>query len=1037
MAFVELHARSAYSFLRGASTPEAMADAAAELGMGAVALCDRMGVYGAPKLHAAVKGSGVRAIVGCELWMEDDSVLPVLVESREGYRNLCRLLTRAHLSAPKGVGRVGWDDLDGAVRGLACLTGDLEGPVRRALRPGGFGGMAPRDWMHRLVKIFGWDNVIVEVQRHRLRAADRDAAALASLAGQVGLAVAASNGACGAEAACRRALDAFTCMRERTHLDAAGRLLEANAERHMKGEDAMRELFRDMPWVVDETARLAERLQFSLEDLGYEFPRYPVPEGETMESYLEKMTWAGAKERYGTPWDAVRRQLRHELDVIGRLGFAGYFLIVWDIVNFCRQSGILVQGRGSAANSAVCYSLGITAVEPVGAGLLFERFLSEGRQGWPDIDLDLPSGEQRERAIQEVYRRYGTHGAAMTANVITFRGRSAAREIGFALNFGPDVLRRFSDLFHSGDFPHTLDLGDHLRMAGIGREHPRAKVFIDLYERIYGLPRHLGQHSGGLIICQGSLDAIVPLENAAMPGRVVVQWDKEDCEDLGIIKVDLLGLGMMAVLEEAIATCARRGHPVDIAKIPKDDPATFEMLSRADTIGVFQVESRAQMATLPRMKPRTFYDVVIEVAIIRPGPIQGDLVHPYLARRQGREPVTYFDDRLRPVLGRTLGVPLFQEQVLRMAMIMADFTGSEAEELRRALGFHRSPERMEKVTAKLRAAMARKGIAPDVIDRVASSIGSFALYGFPESHAISFAILAYASAWLKAHRAPEFYCGLINNQPMGFYTPATLVKDARRHGVRVRSVCAAVSKWDCEVDEDGSLRLGLRVVRGLSSEHGHALVEERMRRPFDSLEDLRRRVPLDRDELRALASIGALASFSAHRREALWRMECALREGDLFENANAGAGACHAPLRAMTPMERLEADYEGTGLTVGPHPMALMRAELSARDVLRASDLSTMPHGRHVRVAGHAICRQRPGSAKGFCFISLEDETGISNAIVTPKMFERLRLVIVQEPFLIVAGSLQHQDGVVSVKADAVEPLMCPVSMAFESHDFR
>ncbi|MCC6354025.1 MAG: error-prone DNA polymerase, partial [Verrucomicrobiae bacterium] len=824
MAFAELHARSAYSFLRGASSPEALAGAAAGLGMGSLALCDRMGVYGAPKLHVAARGPGLRAIVGCELWMEDGSVLPVLVENREGYRNLCRLLTRAHLSSSKGEGRVAWGDMAGAVGGLGCLTGDAEGPVRRSLWRGGFAGMGPLGWLHRLVRLFGREGVFVEVQRHRLRGPDRDAGALASLAGQAGLAAVATNGACGSEPGCRRVLDAFACMRARTHLDAAGRLLEANAERHLKGEAEMRELFRDMPWVVEEAGRLAGRLAFSLEDLGYEFPRYPVPGGATAEAYLEQVTWAGARERYGALSEAVRGQLRHELGVIGRLGFAGYFLIVWDIVNFCRREGILVQGRGSAANSAVCYSLGITAVDPVGSGLLFERFLSEGRQGWPDIDLDLPSGERRERVIQEVYRKHGPRGAAMTANVITFRGRSAAREIGMALGLGPDVLRRFSGLFHSGDFPHTLDLRQHLRMAGVPADHPRAGVFEDLYGRIYGLPRHLGQHSGGMIVCQGSLDAIVPLENAAMPGRVVVQWDKEDCEDLGIIKVDLLGLGMMAVLQDAMAMCAARGRPVDIARIPKDDAATFEMMGRADTVGVFQIESRAQMATLPRMLPKVFYDVVVEVAIIRPGPIQGDLVHPYLARRQGKEPVTYFDERLRPVLERTLGVPLFQEQVLRMAMIMADFSGSEAEELRRALSFHRSPERMEKVTAKLRAAMARKGVAPDVVEKIASSIGSFALYGFPESHAISFAILAYASAWLKAHRAPEFYCGLLNNQPMGFYSPATLVKDARRHGVRVLPACAVASGWDCAVGEDGSLRLGLRVVGGLSEAHGMALL---------------------------------------------------------------------------------------------------------------------------------------------------------------------------------------------------------------------
>lgn len=1009
-------------------------------------LCDRMGVYGAPKLHVAGKAAGVRAVVGCELWMEDGSVLPVLVENREGYRNLCGLLTRAHLSGPKGEGRVGWGDLEGAVGGLVCLTGDGEGPVRRALRRGGFGGMGPREWLQRLVRLFGRAGVFVELQRHRLRGADRDAGALASLAGQVGLSAVATNGACGAERGCRRVLDVFACLRERTHLDAAGRLLEANAERHLKGEAEMRELFRDMPRVVDEAGRLAERLGFSLEDLGYEFPRYPVPAGETVASYLEKVTWAGARERYGELSDAVRGQLRHELGVIGRLGFAGYFLIVWDIVNFCRREGILVQGRGSAANSAVCYSLGITAVDPVGSGLLFERFLSEGRQGWPDIDLDLPSGERRERVIQEVYRKHGPHGAAMTANVITFRGRSAAREIGMALNFGPDVLRRFSDIFHSGDFPHTLELGEHLRMAGVPGDHPRAGAFAELYGRIYGLPRHLGQHSGGMIVCQGGLDAIVPLENAAMPGRVVVQWDKEDCEDLGIIKVDLLGLGMMAVLQDAMATCAARGRPVDIARIPKDDPATYDMMCRADTVGVFQIESRAQMATLPRMRPREFYDVVVEVAIIRPGPIQGDLVHPYLARRQGKEPITYFDARLRPVLERTLGVPLFQEQVLRMAMIMADFSGAEAEELRRALSFHRSPERMAKVTAKLREAMARKGVAADVIESIASSIGSFALYGFPESHAISFAILAYASAWLKAHRAPEFYCGLLNNQPMGFYSPATLVKDARRHGVRVRPACAVASGWDCAVGEDDSLRLGLRVVRGLSALRGMALVAERERRPFDSLEDLRRRVPLDKDELRALASVGAFAALSSHRREAMWEAERVLREGDLFAGGGATArqsvvGTLEAcppgPLRVMTPMERLAADYAGTGLTVGPHPMALVRAEMAARGIWCAADLASVPHGRRVRVAGQAICRQRPGSAKGFCFISLEDETGIANAIVTPKLFERHRLVIVQEPFLTIVGRVQNQAGVISVKAESVEPLAYPTEAPVEGHDFR
>src|SRR5467141_3337124 len=513
----------------------------------------------------------------------------------------------------------------------------------------------------------------------------------------------------------------------------------------------------------------------------------------------------------------------------------------------------MVQGRGSAANSAVCYCLGITPVDPVSNNLVFERFLNESRKGWPDIDLDLPSGDRREAVIQEIYRRYGKsatgrirggeHGAAMTANVISYRGRSAAREIGKALNFSPSIIDRFSHLFGSGDFPHTLELESQIEQAGLPKAHPRMPAFIRLYHAIYGLPRHLGQHSGGMIICQNKLSSFVPLENASMPGRVVAQWDKDDCEDLGIVKVDLLGLGMMSVMQDAFELCRERGRPLDLAHIPKDDEKTFDIMQHADTIGVFQIESRAQMATLPRMKPKCFYDVVIEVAIIRPGPIQGDMVHPYLARRAGREPVTYFDPRLEPVLGRTLGVPLFQEQMLKIAMVMAGFSGDEAEELRRALSFHRSEERMNKVSVKLRAAMMRKNVAPHVIDKIIQSITSFALYGFPESHAISFAILAYASAYLKVHRASEFYASLLNNQPMGFYTSATIVKDAQRHGIKMKPVCVEQSSWCCSVVSDDTVRLGLCVVSGLRQEHAQELVRQRQDRPFDSLDDCKRRVP--------------------------------------------------------------------------------------------------------------------------------------------------------------------------------------------------
>src|SRR4029078_8068869 len=551
-----------------------------------------------------------------------------------------------------------------------------------------------------------------------------------------------------------------------------------------------------------------------------------------------------------------------------------------------------------------------------------------------------------------IYRRYGKHGAAMTANVITYRGRSAAREIGKALNFPPSIIDRFSHLFASGDFPHHAQPETQIEAAGLPKDHPRMPAFIRLYRAIYGLPRHLGQHSRGMIICQNKLSSFVPLENASMPGRVVAQWDKDDCEDLGIVKVDLLGLGMMSVMQAAFELCRERGRPLDLAHIPKNDQKTFETMQQADTIGVFQIESRAQMATLPRMKPKCFYDVVIEVAIIRPGPIQGDMVHPYLARRAGKEEVTYFDERLKPVLQRTLGVPLFQEQMLKIAMIMADFSGNEAEELRRALSFHRSEERMRKVSVKLRAAMESKGIAPDKIDQIIQAISSFALYGFPESHTISFAILAYGSAYLKVHRAPEFYASLLNNQPMGFYTPATIVKDAQRHGVKIKPVCISQSQWRCTVVDDNTVRLGFCVVNGLRQEHAEELVRQRQDRPFESLDALKRRVPLAKNELRALAELGALNWFAEHRRAAMWRVEETLHDDLLTPSgvvaafvSNAepkiqalGTSACTTfPLFPMTLPERVKADYDTMNLTTGPHPMKLLREKLP--NIWRANDL--------------------------------------------------------------------------------------------------
>jgi error-prone DNA polymerase len=1055
MSYIELHACSAFSFLRGGSFPEQLAEVAAELEMPAMALLDRNGVYGAQRFSVAAREHNVRPIIGCELSMEDGAVLPVLVENCTGYKNLCELLTNAHLRSEKGKCVVRWDELSEFAKGLVAFFGW-----------GATGCRPVEDRARFLIDTFGRENVFVEIQRHFIRGEEHVNREFIDLARAHRLALLATNGVKYAKPYGREVLDVFSCIREHTHLDAAGKLLAQNAERHLKSDRQMRAIFADLPEAIENTSRLADRLMFSLENLGYEFPQYPVPAGHTMDSFLRTIVWFGAQQRYAAISTKVKHQLEEELALITKLGFPGYFLIVWDIINFSREHDIMVQGRGSAANSAVCYCLGITPVDPVENHLVFERFLNESRKGWPDIDLDLPSGDRREAVIQEIYRRYGQHGAAMTANVISYRGRSAAREIGKALNFSPSIIDRFSHLFASGDFPHTLDLESQIEQAGLPKTHPRMPAFIRLYHAIYGLPRHLGQHSGGMIICQNKLSSFVPLENASMPGRVVAQWDKDDCEDLGIVKVDLLGLGMMSVMQDAFELCRERGRPLDLAHIPKDDEKTFEIMQRADTIGVFQIESRAQMATLPRMKPKCFYDVVIEVAIIRPGPIQGDMVHPYLARRAGREPPTYFDPRLEPVLKRTLGVPLFQEQMLKIAMVMADFSGDEAEELRRALSFHRSEERMNKVCAKLRTAMQRKGVTMDKIDKIVQSISSFALYGFPESHAISFAILAYGSAYLKVHRSPEFYASLLNNQPMGFYTPATIVKDAQRHELKINPVCVSQSEWRCTVINDNTVQLGFCIVSGLRLQHAEELVRQRHDRTFNSLEDFKRRVPLSKDELRTLAELGALNCFAKHRRAAMWDVEETLHDDLLAYNVShpdpavAGEGRrlrsfdrtqnikhllpfCEvprftrhdSPLSRMTLPERVKADYNTMNLTTGPHPMKLLRKSLP--DIWRAIDLPHARHGSIIQIAGNVICRQRPGTAKGFVFISLEDETGVSNAIVDPDLFEHFRLLITEEAFLLIEGEVQNSDNVILIKAREIRPLAHEQLVGSESHDFR
>jgi error-prone DNA polymerase len=1137
--YIELHAASAFSFLQGASLPEALVERAAALGYPALALLDADGVYGAPRFHKAAQQAGLKAIIGAELTIGGGSAargngcspnppytthripnhkspipnhqwrLPVLVASQDGYRNLCRLITRMKMRAPKGEGALAIEELDGLTSGLIALAGR---PILDAHQYG-VGGL-----LDRLVGLFGRTHVCVELQRHLVRDQEAELDALSGLARAFRVPVIATNGVRFASVEDRPLFDVLTCVHHKTTLDAAGRRLTRNAERYLKSPAAMAQLFADRRDALAGSLALAERLEYTMADLGYRFPAYAVPAGETETSFLRHITEAGARDRYRPYHERARAQIARELDLIEKLDLAGYFLIVWDIVNYCRQHGILVQGRGSAANSAVCYSLGITAVDPIAMDLLFERFLSEERGEWPDIDLDLPSGDRREQVIQHVYAKYGRLGAAMTANVITYRSRSAAREVGKALSLQEDEIDRLAKVMNNFEFTDPNEtLGRNLEAAGLSFDMPRMRTFAELWMRIQDLPRHLGQHSGGMVICQGELDAVVPLEPASMPGRVVIQWDKDDCAEMGIVKVDLLGLGMMAVLQDAIelvnstgggeadaetrsavdqqnsaSSCLRSSSPAfDLAHIPPDDPAVYALLQNADTIGVFQVESRAQMATLPRLKPAHFYDLVVQVAIIRPGPIVGDMVHPYLNRRAGREPVIPLHPSLEPVLARTLGVPLFQEQLLRMAMVAAGFTGGQAEELRRAMGFKRSEKRMRQIEVQLREGMGRNGITGDTAERIITSITSFALYGFPESHAASFALLAYASAYLKVHYPAAFYTALLNNQPMGFYHPASLVKDAQRRGVRFHPIDVQQSDWLCRVEDDGAIRIGFMYVNGLRKDVGQAMaafdrtktlappllcakcgsdddsmievvrdtradrtyfcnicshewtVQLRPVGRFRSIEEVVQRTGLRRDELTTLADIGALNEFTNERRSALWQVERAVRPaGELYagedndnsHGATADAQIERSPLSPMNDDERLQADYAGMGLTIGPHPMALRRGEMSLRGVLRAIDLPNAKNGRRVRVAGMVITRQRPGTAKGFVFLTLEDETGISNVIIRPDLFGRQRMTVIRQPFLIIDGVLQHQDGVLSVRAERVEAMSGGASV--DAHDF-
>ncbi|HVR44665.1 MAG TPA: error-prone DNA polymerase, partial [Thermoanaerobaculia bacterium] len=1069
-------------FLDGASLPEDLVGRAVELGLQAMALVDTNGVYGAPRFYTAARKSGMRALVGAEIVLDpaacvaapapplrasgppiaasDPKLAPrvtLLVENRQGYRNLCRLLTAGALGRPKGEARYDWTMIEEHAEGLHCLTGGDEGLLARLLESGG--ADAAREHLDYLRAIFG-DRLHAELQRHFRRDQERRNRALVELASSLRLPLLATNGVRHAKPEEKDLLDVLTCIRHGTDLDHAGRLLHANRERHIRTAAEMAEVFADLPRAVEASADLAERLEFTLANLGYRFPDYPLPPGETPISFLRQVTWNSARARFRPLTAKAQAQIEKELAMIEKLDLAGYFLIVRDVVEFCNRERILVQGRGSAANSAVCYALGITAVDPVKMDLLFERFLSEERGEWPDIDLDLPSGDQREKVIRHVYEKYGAHGAGMTANVITYRERSAAREAGKALGFSAEQIDRFAKQVGRWTFGEIRDKVEELpaevAAAGLAWDEPRVRHLVRLWLGLQNLPRHLGQHSGGMVMAGGRLDEVVPLEPASMPGRVVIQWDKDDCADLGLIKVDLLGLGMLAAMEEAIPLIREKEKvEVDLAHLPQDDPDVYRMLNEADTVGVFQVESRAQMATLPKNAPRNFYDIVVQVAIIRPGPIVGGMIRPFFERRTGKRPVEYPHPSLEPILKRTLGVPLFQEQLLRIAMVAAGFTGGEAEELRRAMGFKRSVERMEAIEQRLREGMTRNGIGAKAQEQIVKSITSFALYGFPESHAASFALIAYASAYVKAKHPAAFYVSLLNAWPMGFYHPATLVKDAQRRGVEVLPIDVQRSGWMSRW-EGGGMRLGMRFVRGLREAAGREVEREQAVRPFRDPDDLARRCRLRDDPMRKLAGAGALASFGLTRRAALWQAAKAAKDpGPLFDQtasadrrkdraAPAGSPLDSAfsvlppspsPLPEMSPFEETLADYGAMEMTTGPHLMQHYRAELRGRGILSAAELAALRSGARVTTAGAVIVRQRPGTAKGFVFLTLEDESGMAQAIVHPDLFRENRAIIVGSPGLVVEGILQNDTGQPSVRAERLWPIeqFAPVP----SHDFH
>ncbi len=1003
--YAELHCLTNFTFLRGASHAEELVERAAELGYAALAITDECSLAGVVRAHLAAREAGLKLIVGTELRLADGLRLVLLATHRDGYGNLSELITRGRMGATKGRYRLGRSDLADGVPG--CLAIWLPGDA-----------VADGRWVAETFAGRAW----LGVELHRGRDDNERLARLRRLGVETGLPPVACGDVHMHVRARRPLQDLLTAIRLNTPVAECGHALFPNGERHLRTRRRLAHLYP--PDLMAESVHIAERCRFSLEELRYEYPDELVPAGTTPADHLRRLTEEGALRRWpaGMP-EKVRALVEHELSLIAELRYEPYFLTVHDIVAFARGRGILCQGRGSAANSAVCYCLGITEVDPARMEMLFERFISKERNEPPDIDVDFEH-ERREEVIQYLYGKYGRERAALAAAVITYRPKSAIRDAGKALGFSPEQVDRLARNHAWWDGREVA--AERLTEIGFDPENPRIRMLTGAVDALIGFPRHLSQHVGGFVISRGPLSRLVPIENAAMPERSIIQWDKDDLDALGLLKVDVLALGMLTAIRKALALISKhRNRPIALADIPPEDPAVYAMISRADTIGVFQIESRAQMSMLPRLKPNTFYDLVIEVAIIRPGPIQGNMVHPFLRRRQGLEPIVYPSPEVESVLKRTLGVPIFQEQVIKLAMVAAGFSAGEADGLRRALAAWKRKGKLQQYQEKLIAGMLERGYPREFAERVYAQIEGFGEYGFPESHAASFALLAYASAWLKCHEPAAFTCALLNSWPMGFYAPAQLVQDVRRHGVEVRAVDVTASDWDCTlepVEDDLAIRLGLRLVKGLSRVGAERIVAARGETQFTNIPDLTHRAGLDRRDREALAAAGALATLAGDRHQARWQILGAESPPPLFrggaESGSPGPGPRKpAPLPAPTEGEDLLADYASVGFTLGRHPLALLRPQLNRLRIVTAAHIAALPHGRFIRTAGLVTIRQRPASAAGVIFVTIEDETGLVNLVVWPKLIERQRRELLGARLLGVSGQIQKQDGVLHVVA--------------------